>query len=699
MASERPRPSSALREMVFARSGGVCQRPGCGAEITLETFHAAHLRAYASGGVLDGANLEAWCSRCNLMLGARDAGDPRVEPREWQLAALDPIVKTIARTRAATVSAAPGAGKTVFASLAFEQLREAGIVERMLVFVPNRNLVEQWCDSLYRARHLQLKPHSSIERIGQAGCVVTYQSLQSRDQLEAHLSQVQQHRTLLVLDEVHHLAERRNGEMPAWASNIAELAGDVEKHNVRVTGILNLSGTLWRSMPGERISTVRYRTVEENRVESLVDFDMPVGDLVSRGELRPLDLYRLGAHVRVADYHNLEYLNENISDLGERPQRAALASLAKIDDWRSAFVSAVLDRLEYAHRALDGHHTKALIVAARQEYARAFYEEVNKQMRQRGLQPLAALAISDEPDAQRTLKRFREQSQVGVLCTVDMAGEGYDCPEIAVIGYASNKLTSLYVRQVAARGMRVTHRERDLQRVIPAAIVLPDAPPLVEQMVSYLAPFIHQVELLSDEEIARRLATGDNQAQVTHLRYGLEDARAEDRDVTVPYSDGSREDVDPSLAAVLGSELERANIPAIYAPRVIAASRRTVASLQASHPFDRPGADTAALDRLVSGLEAVNRTEHAAERSAPPASIEEQAEILRSQLDKMARWWHVKGQSPASYFNRDVNAAAGISDGQRDTASVDQLQLAVSHARKLIERFCEQNEIRPPRIE
>ncbi len=65
----------------------------------------------------------------------------------------------------------------------------------------------------------------------------------------------------------------------------------------------------------------------------------------------------------------------------------------------------------------------------------------------------------------------------------------------------------------------------------------------------------------------------------------------------------------------------------------------------------------------------------------------------------MARWWHVKGQSPASYFNRDVNAAAGISDGQRDTASVDQLQLAVSHARKLIERFCEQNEIRPPRIE
>ena len=698
VTSERPRPSSALRERVFAGSDGVCQRPGCDTAITLETFHVSHLRAHANGGVLDSPNLEAWCSRCNLTLGARDAGDPRVTPREWQLAALDPIVKTIESTGAATVSAAPGAGKTVFAGLAFEQLKDAGIVERMLVFVPNRNLVEQWCDSLHRARHLQLKPHSSIERSGQAGCVVTYQSLRSRDQLKAHLSQVGRQRTLLVLDEVHHLAERPNGALPAWASNIAELAGDVETHNVRVAGILNLSGTLWRSMPGERISTVRYRTVEESRLESLVDFDIPMGDLVSRGELRPLDLYRLGTRVRLADYRNLEYLDENMSDLGEGTQRAALASLAGIANWRSAFVTALLDRLEYAYRALEGYHVKALIVAARQDHARSFRDEVDKQMRQRGLQPLAALAISDESDAQSALQNFREQRRVGVLCTVGMAGEGYDCPEIAVVGYASNKLTSLYVRQVAARGMRVTDKERELQRVIPTAIVLPDAPELVEQMVSYLAPVIHEVEVPSDEETRHRV-TGDSLARARLPRYGLEDAQAEAEEVTVPYSDGSREDVDANLAALLVPELERANIPGLYAPRVIAASRRTVASLQESHPFDRPSADAAALDRLVAGLKAVNQPQHAAEDTGHTASIEEQAEILRSQLNRLAKWWQVNGSSPASYFNRDINDAAGIDDGQRGSASVDQLQSAVTYARERIERHCEQNEIRPPRIE
>lgn len=179
-----------------------------------------------------------------------------------------------------------------------------------------------------------------------------------------------------------------------------------------------------------------------------------------------------------------------------------LASLGSISDWRTAFVSAVLDRLQSAYDALGGHHVKALIVAARQDHARAFHDEVDVQMQQRGLRPLSALAISDELDSPRTLEDFRRQKRVGVLCTVNMTGEGYDCPDIAVIGYASNKLTSLYVRQVSARAMRVTDRERELERVIPAAIVLPDESTLVEQLVTYLAPFTHEVLVPKPEQLA-----------------------------------------------------------------------------------------------------------------------------------------------------------------------------------------------------
>jgi len=693
MVSDRPRVSRALRERVFARSGGNCQRASCGAAITLETFHVAHLRAHASGGPLHESNLEAWCIRCNLRAGAHNAGDNRLAPREWQIDALEKVTEAITRTGAATVSAAPGAGKTVFAGLVFEALYEAGLVDRMLVFVPRRGLADQWAGQLAAQRHIQLKPHSAIDRPGQHGVAVTYQSLGSRDQLEAHRLQVEHKRTLIVLDEVHHVGERPGGMIPAWARNVTELAGDVATNSLNVAGVLNLSGTLWRSDPRESISTVRYRTVDENRLESLVDFEVTVGELVHRGELRPIDLYRLSAHVRLADYQNLEHVDGALSDLDEKPARAAMASLSSISAWRSSFVAAVLDRLQTAHRALDGHYVKGLIVANRQDAARAFQAEVNRQMTDRGLRPLAEVAVSDDgPDAQRALEQFRAQKRVGVLCTVDMAGEGYDCPDIAVVGWASNKLTSLYVRQVTARAMRVTRRERELERVIPAAVVVPDAPQLVEQLVTYLAPFTHEVLLPGEDE-----RDGDGELGGGGIlplpRWVLEDAtRGQNEFVTVPYADGSREDVDVALARRLAVELERANVRGIYAPRIIAATRRTVGDLLASRPFDQLPPDADALERLSTGAVAVAEAE-----ASRTGSIEAQASMVAAQIDRLARWWQISGDTPASYFNREVNQAGGITDGRRSTASVEQLRRARDAAKEKVGAFCRRTGAKPPR--
>ncbi len=318
----RPQPPLALREFIFSRADGHCQR--CGAEITLETYHLAHQRAHTHGGPLHESNAQAWCRRCNLTWGARDAGDSRLIPREWQLAALDKVLSTIRRGGAATVSAAPGAGKTVFAGLVFEALRELGLVDRMVALVPRRSLVDQWKDSLVAHRHIELKPNSAVERRGQSGVVVTYQSLGNPDALETHQREAERSRTLLVLDEVHHVGERPGGIRPAWARNVSRLAGDVEKHDLHVAGILNLSGTLWRSAKDEQISTVLYRTLDDNRLESLVDFTVTVEELVGRGELRPLDLYRLGAQVRLADYQNLEHVVGDLSDLDEQPARAVM---------------------------------------------------------------------------------------------------------------------------------------------------------------------------------------------------------------------------------------------------------------------------------------------------------------------------------------------------------------------------------------
>ena len=90
----RARISAVRRATIFQRSGGRCEH-GCGREITLDTFHVAHLRSHANGGPETDENLQAWCTRCNYEQGATDAADTRTPPREWQLEALDPVVARI----------------------------------------------------------------------------------------------------------------------------------------------------------------------------------------------------------------------------------------------------------------------------------------------------------------------------------------------------------------------------------------------------------------------------------------------------------------------------------------------------------------------------------------------------------------------------------------------------------------------------
>ena len=216
------------------------------------------------------------------------------------------------------------------------------------------------------------------------------------------------------------------------------------------------------SKRSERISTVRYAQDDEQRLVSLVDFEVTAVELIRDGQLRPVDLFRRGATVELVDLGKAQRIVSRIANLDQNQAgRAAIRGLPTDPTWRENFVEAVLERLELRHRDLGNGPAKALIVARSQDDARMFQETADRLMRERGLRPIAELAISSELDAQQVLERFRRHERSGVLCTVDMAGEGYDCPEITVVGFATNKLTPLYVRQVVARAQRVTAYERE----------------------------------------------------------------------------------------------------------------------------------------------------------------------------------------------------------------------------------------------
>lgn len=682
-----------MRERLYLRAEGRCER--CQDAIEPDTFHVAHLRAHAHGGALVEENLAAWCPPCNLTFGASDVKDTRLQPRPWQWNALEKVVAQIAGTRVATVAAAPGAGKTVFAALVFEALRDSDRVDRMVVLAPKRTLVQQWHDSLLRARHIELRPGGEVERRGQDGVVVTYQSL-SAETVGIHRRQAEIARTLFVLDEVHHVGEPAHlGGRHAWARHVSELVGDV-RGDIHATGVLNLSGTLWRSRTTERISTVRYQPDDDGKLVSDVDFEITAAELIREGQLRPVDLYRRGAHVELVNLAQAERTVSKIADLDEVGiGRAAIRELPTDPGWRDSFVRTILDCLEKRHRDLGNGPAKALIVARSQPDARAFQETANRLMRERGLHPIAELAVSDEPDAQTTLQKFRQLERPGVLCTVDMAGEGYDCPDIVVVGFATNKLTPLYVRQVVARAQRVTAYEREtLGRPIPAAVIIPDVPQLVDVMSSILEPMRHELrDPIEDSADTGELA--DPQGSLLDLaipmpKYTLDGVNGyAEGDVRVT---GELEgDVGMDLVRLVEPEARRVGLPESDAPRIIVAVRSALGTRQESRPFDPlPGQE----QELAVALAPADAADEPA--TIEPLSVERLATGLRTELGRLGKWWHVNGNTPVAIFNNEVNRAGGIGKGGRENADVDRLRRSLQYARTQVASHCRANGLRRP---
>jgi superfamily II DNA or RNA helicase len=228
------------RLFVYERAGGQCQN--CGRDLPPD-YHNAHLAAWSRGGATSVDNIQAWCADCNLGLGAQDSELAEgVTLRQWQQQALPVILRQLYQNGVATLHAAPGAGKTLFAGAVFQRLFELQYVNRLVVVVPNLAIVEQWRETLGRLRiHLDTQPRDGVfEHPETVGAVITYHGLPRS--AGAHAIRNAKVPTLVVLDEVHHVA----GEA-SWGRAVERIVGDVANHTVHARGVLNMTGTLFRS--------------------------------------------------------------------------------------------------------------------------------------------------------------------------------------------------------------------------------------------------------------------------------------------------------------------------------------------------------------------------------------------------------------------------------------------------------------------
>jgi superfamily II DNA or RNA helicase len=699
----------ALRREVFDRSQGICQQADCGISITLDTFHCSHLRSANHGGPATLANLAAWCWQCNLKFGNRDALDTRLPLRQWQDLALPELVEALTLQRFATLMAAPGAGKTLMAGRVFDWLLHAGLAHRILVVVHRVTLVSQWRDALRDACHIHLDTSVGTrgygkELSGMDGLVTTIQSLQNNETVRRYLEAIRNCPTLVILDEVHHLYR-----LGLWASRSADILGDIE------TGlnahVLNMSGTLFRTKPGERIATVDYDQVTneagEPRLQAKTDFRIESAELVKQGILRRPNLFRIGATVDVVNLKEGTITTSGIADLTDPEETsAAVRKFHENPACRAALISATLDKLRQMERDSRHASVKALLTAHSIAYARIYAKEIDEQMKLRGLQPLAVCVVSDDRDAHDTLERFRTQRRVGVLCTVGMAGEGYDCPDICVVAYASNTMTEMFIRQVIARGQRVTQWERDqLKRPLSVQVIVPDCPEIVDRFRRVLTPMIQDLDIEEPPPppppppppIRVQCGTCGTWHSIRRLcpvchppTDRVSDIRDPSMDGVTAVADQSAEDYqpdfhehDPGFIDLLSSALETMQVPGSDAPAVATA----IKIVDARRPFDEPFTPP-------PSSPPPNRP-----TGTRPLSPREEADRLRFFFNKGIRW--VIGQQDGhatqewiSHFVQDVKNAGDIR--QLDLATPDQLRRALRYLDGVIRAYCAQTQASPP---
>lgn len=662
--------------LLYARSGGCCT--DCGTELGAD-WHGAHMAAYVAGGATQLDQMRPQCPKCNLSFGANTMEQVEgFRPRLWQQLAFERILLRLWETGSATVHAAPGAGKTLFAAMVFRHLYDLGFVTRLLILVPNTNLVDQTVEAYARVGiHLDGKPRDGvIEHPDTVGLVVCYQSL-SDAAAEAHVARMLREHTFVAFDEVHHLAER---EHSVWGRYAAMMVGNVaDGPPENAMAVLNMTGTLFRSSKSQRIATVRYRRVGENTLEAIADWSVTTAELVGT-ELRGPDLYVYGGRAKLVDLENEKVIESEIVDLSQRQRSAVAREMFSSRQWLRGYCAEGLrlltSQLETVKREIP---LKLLHVADDQRTAKMAADMYNEL----ALHDIAVPVYTDEPGSAKRLKQVRKDPRPRVIVTCQMVTEGFDCHHLSVLVHATRKAAPLFVAQVMARVMRVTDHERASGMMLPAEILIPDDPVLREIYASAVKAAGHLVE----EEEAERCHNGHRRAMCScqapaddcscgHFqpspmlrRYdilSLDDPRLngatvlghEDGNVTLP-------ELDHYLR-----ECRMLNIPEPFVPRVaVLAKRGAPAFRKYSEP--EPG-----------------------EQEPTPAGPRDLSDTYRARLQKAAGFMehhigHDERFRNVGEFQGKTNDAGEIPRGGRDLASVRQLSAASAWACARICEHCE----------
>ena len=399
----------------------------------------------------------------------------------------------------------PGGGKSLLPVLAAARLIAAGIVERIVWIVPRDSLRLQaeeafadpaWRATLGHALSVRAADNTPDPSRGLAGYITTYQGIAAAPDL--HLAEFRRYRTLLVVDEVHHL--------PALADTDPDTAQQAEREAVRAAERapdckpgeddpasawsralqpllecaavrLLLSGTLERA-DGRGILWLPYRRGPRARTRE-VALDAPGWAVIGYSRKQALAERAVLPVTFGALDGEASWRDEEGRDVGPHrlggPHPVETTRPALFTALRTGFADALLREAflairtlrtqRRAERGLDAATPacgsgirglgKLLVVAPDQATARRYLDLVRTWLPAAQAETAAQLATSDSPRAHEVLAAFRLRAEPSILVTVAMAYEGLDAPEVTVVAALTHIRSRAWLEQMVARATRV----------------------------------------------------------------------------------------------------------------------------------------------------------------------------------------------------------------------------------------------------
>jgi superfamily II DNA or RNA helicase len=391
------------------------------------------------------------------------------KPRDWAKAAYAKYLRSTSDSF--LVDACPGAGKTKFAVMVAVNELHRGAVDRVDIVGPSVHICRQWAEEM-AAWGVHLDSENDQESADCVGRVFTYQRLGMGQQA---LRTGNQHRRLVILDEIHHA-----GDNCTWGDALRHVFFNAERR-------LLLSGTPFRS-DGNPIPFVHYSGGDHGI--SVSDYSYGYGEALRDGYCAPLYF----------PHHDGDFQWERGGEVYSHDLSSRLSRQMGADRLRTAFAPEgqfVTELLKEAHQhlmqlRLDHPQAGGIVFGRDVANVRALAEVLE---RVSGVEPVTV--TNDDKDAAGRINRFRTGSTPW-LVSVKMVSEGVDIPRLRVGVYLSPVQTEMFFRQAAGRLVRLVQGLEDQA----GYLYIPSLPKLVDFAASMTAERHHAIgQSLGDGEL------------------------------------------------------------------------------------------------------------------------------------------------------------------------------------------------------